>query len=292
MDAFFQAARENLFGHVSFLQRRTPGMLIRDVGGALLVDSGLASDTFNKVLWGCDENGPRAAEPDAGALAAAKDWFSGKRPRDLLTLPGTPMPPATERPFTVWAAAEDESALRRLRLTFEREGFRIAEKETGMALPLNRWTPSAAVPEGLRIEPVGNASGLAAFAEVMAANWAPPDEAVKSFYKLTESVLLQGIVPMRLFVAFAGDVPVAGGELFVSGGGNIAGLHMICTREAFRRRGVGGAVTETLLRAGQAAGASLAVLQASEEGEPVYERIGFEPCGLFVEYAVEEEILL
>ncbi len=292
MNAFFQAARENLFGHVSFLQRRTPGMLIRDVGGALLVDSGLASDTFNKVLWGCDGNGPCAVEPDAGALAAAKDWFAGKRPRDLLTLPGTPMPPATERPFTVWDTAEDESALRRRRLTFEREGFRIVEKETGMALPLNRWTPSAAVPEGLWIEPVGNASGLAAFAEVMAANWTPPDEAVKSFYKLTESVLLQGIVPMRLFVAFAGDVPVASGELFVSGGGNIAGLHMICTREAFRRRGVGGAVTEALLRAGQAAGASLAVLQASEEGEPVYRRIGFEPCGLFVEYVIEEEILL
>lgn len=291
MTTFFQAARENLFGHVSFVQRRTPGMLIRDVGGALLVDAGLASDTFNKVLWGCDGNGPCAADPDAGALLAAKDWFAGKRPRNLLTLPGTPMPPATDRPFTVWAAAEDERALRRLQPAFEREGFRIAEKETGMALPLDRWTPSAPVPEGLRIEPVGNALGLAAFAEVMAANWTPPDEAVKRFYKLAESVLLRGIVPMRLFVAFAGDVPVASGELFLSGGDNIAGLHMISTREAFRRRGVGGAVTEALLRAGQAAGASLAVLQASEEGEPVYRRIGFEPCGLFAEYAAGEEIL-
>ena len=49
----YQAARENLFGHVPFLQRRMPGMLIRDLGGALLVDSGLGSDTFNKVLWEC-----------------------------------------------------------------------------------------------------------------------------------------------------------------------------------------------------------------------------------------------
>ena len=44
----YQAARENLFGHVPFLQRRMPGMLIRDLGGALLVDSGLGSDTFNR----------------------------------------------------------------------------------------------------------------------------------------------------------------------------------------------------------------------------------------------------
>ena len=47
----YQAARENLFGHVPFLQRRMPGMLIRDLGGALLVDSLLCSYTFNKVLW-------------------------------------------------------------------------------------------------------------------------------------------------------------------------------------------------------------------------------------------------
>jgi len=50
-------------------------------------------------------------------------------------------------------------------------------------------------------------------------------------------------------------------------------------------------MTAALLRAGQAAGASLAVLQASSEGEPVYRRQGFEPCGLFVEYVLSEEIL-
>ena len=283
MNSFFQAARENLFGHVAFLQQRTPGMLVRDIGGAVIVDSGLASDTFNKVLWGGDA--------DVGALRAASDWFAGKRPRHMLTLPGTPMPPATERPFTVWAAFEDGSALRRRGQAFEREGFRVAETETGMVLPLNRRPPSAAVPEGLRIEPVETPSGLAAFAEVAAANWTPPDEAVKRFYKLTERVLLQGVGPMRLFVAFAGDAPAACGELFMSDGGNLAGLHMICTREAFRRRGVGGAVTEALLRAGRAAGASLAVLQASAAGEPVYRRLGFEACGLFAEYAAGEEIL-
>ena len=48
---------------------------------------------------------------------------------------------------------------------------------------------------------------------------------------------------------------------------------------------------EKLLRAGQVAGASLAVLQASDEGEPVYKRQGFEPCGLFVEYVLSDEIL-
>ena len=75
----YQAARENLFGHVPFLQRRMPGMLIRDLGGALLVDSGLGSDTFNKVLWECGGDGrPCRVERGAedGLLQASKDWFA------------------------------------------------------------------------------------------------------------------------------------------------------------------------------------------------------------------------
>ena len=127
----YQAARENLFGHVPFLQRRMPGMLIRDLGGALLVDSGLGSDTFNKVLWECGGDGrPCRVERGAedGLLQASKDWFAGKRPRDLLELPGMALPPATERPFTVWASAEDEGALNRQRTAFGRNGHGFASK--------------------------------------------------------------------------------------------------------------------------------------------------------------------
>lgn len=291
--SYYQAARENLFGHVPFLQSRMPGMLVRDLGGALLVDSGLGSDTFNKVLWECGDGQPCRIAPGAedGLLQTAKGWFAGKRPRDLLELPGMALPPATERPFTVWASAEDESALNRQRTAFERNGYGIGERETGMALPLNRWTQGGSAPEGLRIVPVRTAAELSAYADVLAANWNPPDEDVKRLYKAAEQVLFQGVVPMRLFVGFAGDVPAVSGELFLSEGGNTAGLHMISTREAFRRRGFGGAMTATLLQAGQGAGASLAVLQASDEGEPVYRLHGFESCGLFVEYAFSDEVL-
>ena len=66
MTPYYQAARENLFGHVAFLQGRTPGMMLRELGGALLVDSGLGSDTFNKVLWECGGDGlPCRIAPEA-----------------------------------------------------------------------------------------------------------------------------------------------------------------------------------------------------------------------------------
>ena len=124
----YQAARENLFGHVPFLQRRMPGMLIRDLGGALLVDSGLGSDTFNKVLWECGGDGrPCRVAPGSGGRPVAGLPRTGSRAnvpvicwrcRERRCLP------ATERPFTVWASAEDEGALNRQRTTFGRDGLR------------------------------------------------------------------------------------------------------------------------------------------------------------------------
>jgi hypothetical protein len=45
-----EAMEENLAGHVSFLQRRLDGMMVDEREGLILVDSGLKSDTFNKIL--------------------------------------------------------------------------------------------------------------------------------------------------------------------------------------------------------------------------------------------------
>jgi predicted acetyltransferase len=59
---------------------------------------------------------------------------------------------------------------------------------------------------------------------------------------------------------------------------------MVATLDRFRRRGLGMALTWTALEEGRRAGMATGVLQASEEGQPVYERLGFEPCGRFVEY--------
>lgn len=54
------------------------------------------------------------------------------------------------------------------------------------------------------------------------------------------------------------------------------GVFNVATVPEFRGRGYGGAVTARLVADGFAAGASLACLQSSAEGYPMYERLGFE----------------
>lgn len=193
-------------------------------------------------------------------MQTPKDWFAGKRPQDLLELPGMVLPPATEQPFTMWAGAKDEGAPNRQRMAFERNGYGIGELETGMALPLNRRTPEGHPPEDLRIVQIGTSTELSVYVDVLAANWDPPDEDVKRLCKAAEQVLSQVVAPMCLFAGFTREVPMVSGELFLSEKSSTAGLHMINTREAFHRRGFGGTMIVALLRAGQAAGAFLAVL--------------------------------
>jgi ribosomal protein S18 acetylase RimI-like enzyme len=58
--------------------------------------------------------------------------------------------------------------------------------------------------------------------------------------------------------------------------GSTVGLYNITTLPTARRRGIGFAVTATLVNAALERGATAVVLHASDDGLPVYERLGFE----------------
>jgi GNAT superfamily N-acetyltransferase len=68
--------------------------------------------------------------------------------------------------------------------------------------------------------------------------------------------------------------PIATAGVFVTG--DLAGVYNIGTVEAARGKGIGEAITWAAVMAGRAAGATRSILQASEMGEPVYRRMGYE----------------
>lgn len=78
--------------------------------------------------------------------------------------------------------------------------------------------------------------------------------------------------------------PVATAAVFVSGGG--AMIANVATRPAWRRRGIGTAVTAAAVRAGFDGGAAFAWLIASPDGVSPYRTIGFEPVCTIHLYAV------
>ena len=55
----------------------------------------------------------------------------------------------------------------------------------------------------------------------------------------------------------------------------VAGVYGIAVRRAYQRQGLGALATLVTVRAGAERGATVAMLQATKEGFPLYERLGF-----------------
>ena len=78
-----------------------------------------------------------------------------------------------------------------------------------------------------------------------------------------------------LFVGYVDGVPVARSMAFMNDG--VVGIYNVGTREGFRRRGYGWAMTEMALAAGAHTGCTVAILQSSRMGLDMYRRHGFRP---------------
>lgn len=77
----------------------------------------------------------------------------------------------------------------------------------------------------------------------------------------------------RRFVARAAGKTVATAALLLTG--DVAGLYVVATDPGHRRRGYAQALCAAALAEGRSAGATIGTLQATPQGRPVYERIGF-----------------
>jgi GNAT superfamily N-acetyltransferase len=77
----------------------------------------------------------------------------------------------------------------------------------------------------------------------------------------------------ELFVGYLAGEPACCSLLLITG--DIAGIYWVGVRAAQRRRGLGAAITAHAALAARARGCTIASLQASTMGAPVYRRMGF-----------------
>jgi predicted GNAT family acetyltransferase len=101
----------------------------------------------------------------------------------------------------------------------------------------------------------------------------PPDKSVLSFYHRTQVALLRSDGPLRLFVGYWEDEPVAAAEAFLSEA--MGGVYSVITIPSHRRRGIGAAMTSRVAQEAFGSGLELVSLQASPEGCRLYEKLGF-----------------
>ncbi len=108
--------------------------------------------------------------------------------------------------------------------------------------------------------------------------------------RAADAVRLGGWGDRSAFFEFASRTPACSlfliedaGEIVATGVGTANGpvgwIGMIWTAPAHRGRGLGGAMTERVIDDLVARGCRTLLLDASDAGRPIYERLGFEPIG-------------
>lgn len=256
------AMEKNLAEHACHLHRQVTTASVKETDDLVIADSGLEDDTFNIV----------AAARFTPATAATR---VAETVQSLAS---------TSRPFSWWVGPTSTPG--NLSEYLEASCLEASETETGMWKDLRGSLPEAHV-DDLDIRVVRTPAQLAEYATVLSANWNPPAATVQHFYAEAADFALAPSALARFLVGYVNGRVVCSAEVFLHAG--VAGIYNISTLETERRRGYGGAITLATLHTAREAGYETAVLQASEDGEPVYRRLGFTDCGRFAEYAYTPE---
>lgn len=235
---------ENMLEKFMYLPKLMQTEVFEQAGG-VVVNTGISCDMFNVV---CNPKSPIDVK-------SVHDYFSSRK-----------------LPFAFWIGFNDE--YRDFQSDIEKIGLSCDETESGMAVLMDKLDFSISC-EKLEIKLVSDSKLLRNF--ITAYQKLIPDDAaaIDEFYTKAAPFILDPNSALKLFIGFYEGVPAATSALFLQD--NIAGIWDITTRSEFRRKGIGTDMTVHALKyAKDFCNCNVGVLTASEAGERVYRRIGFQ----------------
>jgi GNAT superfamily N-acetyltransferase len=248
----YLAVRKNFEEKVSYVARIARDMTVIDQSSFLSVDCGLPSDTFNVIVVR-DMSAPTQ-------ILASIDHFISK---------GFPM--------AVWCWENDVDQANFSALTQHR--LEHAEINTAMYADFSELQAAPLSIEGLEVKQVVTASDLLQFGTMLAAGFGASDEGnqVLAYFQHLCEYPLSMFPAMRNYIGVFHGTAVATGALFV--GSETVGIYDITTSTTYRRKGIGSAMFQHVLKEARNCNRRSCILQAAPDGLGIYLRAGFRPVG-------------
>jgi GNAT superfamily N-acetyltransferase len=142
----------------------------------------------------------------------------------------------------------------------------------GMACALSDLRVDLPNPPSLEIHTVGDDQALGSWARIVTTGlFQRPESAAKPLARLMSPAVSAGRA--TLYLAIAQGRPAASSTLYVTG--EVAGIYHVATVPDLRNRGIGRSVTAAAALRARELGCRTVILQATQLGRPVYERLGF-----------------
>lgn len=149
-------------------------------------------------------------------------------------------------------------------------GFALDSRTPGMAMDLADLPDAATV--ALEIRRVSDPATLRVWCETFTAGYDVPRSWAEPLFRLHTG--LHGVGgPLSAYVGYRDGEPVATSSLFLGAG--VAGIYDVATLPSKRGLGFGYAMTLAPLLEARLLGYRAGILQSSQKGLPVYERLGF-----------------
>ncbi len=152
------------------------------------------------------------------------------------------------------------------------QGFTPGGEEVGMALDLATLPDTHPTPAGMTVERVAQQTQLDAFEAVLASGFGEGEREARWVCEMYARIGLGDETAWRHYLGRLDGTTVAAASLFLTG--DVGGLYFISTAPAWRKRGIGSAITYAALQGARQARCRWAVLSASRAGLPIYQRLG------------------
>jgi GNAT superfamily N-acetyltransferase len=179
-------------------------------------------------------------------------------------------------PFQWWQTANGSSPdlSRALRLL----GMAPWGKATALTHPQADRQPPAQVPQHpraiIRNIPLQNQMGRMRALEVICTVFSVPQEYMARWCTINPR--------FQMYLAELRGQPVAAMGVLLDN--NAVGLYHVATRSRYRRQGIAARMIVQALQDAKASGATLGVLTATPDGQPLYEQLGYQTCGVIEQW--------
>ena len=249
-EELLKAMEANMHLQMTYHAQYLPSMKMLDEPDVTAVVSGLPDDTFNYVI------GAKFTEESAKARVGhiLEHYKQAKLP------------------LSWWLCQSDTPA--NLNEILLAHGLTYKEENVGMYLPLETFHPSPSL-DALKFARVETLEQIKDFSDVLIGIGVTPQIFTLIYKQLPPHAYQKG-APYEMYLGYyEGKPAVTGIVLFHAG---VAGIYYVCTAPELRRKGLGTAMVEHLLKRAQEKKVPTAVLEASWQGKSLYARIGFKTC--------------